>query len=289
MALRAAQPEPADGPPTAAAEMVPRPSPDASPSPGATLEPLPSPSVLPVEPPEPTVEPTPSPLPSPSPSPLPPLQVGIDTPGDGASLAATATDGEGRDAADVTVSAAVTGTGDGGAEVQWTSDRAPDRVLLTGASGQVLLWLSDPCTDTPHTLTATATDAAGRTATDSVQVTATESCPEQVAVDITAPADGATFAAQTDGSGRYVDIPVNADVTDPDVAWRWTSDLQPGTTLTGPGGGAVGQSGTVRIRLDDGNCPPGSTVTTTLGVQVERASDGATAADDAQPQVSCDP
>lgn len=285
-ALRSSTPEPSDGPPTAAGELVASPTPSPSPSPTATLQALPSASPVPVPSPEPTAtpEPTPSPsvtaAPSPSPQPSPtvaPLAVSVDRPAAGAVLPATAQDEQGRQAARVAVAATVTGGGDG-TGVVWRSDRAPDQVLLASAEGELLLWLSEPCTDTPHVLTVTAADEeTGAVATDTVEVLVDETCAPKLTVSITQPADGETF--QRNPADDTVTFEVAAEASDDDVTWVWTTDRAAGEPVL------EAQRGEITLTIDD--CTDSTSFR--LVVEVERASDGSTATHGITVNVDCVP
>jgi hypothetical protein len=254
---------------TAAAEPVTAPSPSTAASPSPT----PTPTLAPLDEDGPSTTPEPTDPPEPSPSPtIPaspePLTVAIEVPGSGDAFDATEQDAVGRQVARVPVAATV-----GGAEpatsVVWTSDLAPDAVLLDGSAGELLLWLDDPCQDTQHQLDVTATDATGRTATASVAVLARETCADPVAVEIIAPSGGTALAATATDAGFSVTFDVAAEPADDGLAWGWGVDT--GTLATSPDG----PTGPVQVILD--TCTEGQRLT--LRVNVERTADEATATD----------
>lgn len=275
-----------EGPPAVAAEPVPTPSPSPEPSPTTTLAPAP-PSPIQVAPPEPTVGPSPSPQPSPSPSPAPvQVTISVGAPSADARVVADRVDeATGREVGTVPVQAVVTTTPDAPVTVTWTSDLAPDTPLLTGASGEVELWLTTSCRDTTHQLTATATADSGETATSVVPVTMT--CPP-IEVTITEPEDGAEFRARPTNAStnrdtyeatfRVAATAGDSASNDGQLTWAWTSSEMEGVlleasegevTLTGEGcggdrvthvltafteGGDRNGSDTVQVVVDPPEC-----------------------------------
>lgn len=270
---------PTSGPATVAAEPVPSPTPEVTPSPTPTLDALGSPSAVPMASPEPTVPP-PSPTPAPTPT-TTVLTVTIDDPPSGATFAATTQDGQGRPAAVVPVIATVDGASDE-ASITWTSDLAPERDLLRAASGDLLLWLPDPCTDTRHTVTVTVTDPIDdRTAAASIVLELLETCEEPPQVVIEQPAAGQRFEADPPGDdgSRRVRVPVRASSRDTGLEWSWTVDG--GRVLAAPDGA----EGTLEFALDD--CTLEQSVL--VVVDVTRSADQATATDSVQIEVGCAP
>ena len=270
---------PTSGPATAAAEAVPSPSPDEEPTPTATLEPRPSPSIVPMASPEPTVPtsptPSPSPQPSPTPSPTPEptpsptvLAVTVDGPPSGSTFDATGQDGD-RQVATVPVAATVTGGSDG-TSVSWVSSVAPDDVLLEGTAGDVVLALQEPCVDTAHTLTVTATDdATGQTAQASVDVLLTETCEEPLMVEILAPSSGERIEGTRTRDGAHTaSVEVAANANDDDLEWTWsvTGATLVGDPLKSPGG-------TLQLRIE--GCTLEQDVS--ISVEVLRPADESTA------------
>lgn len=281
-ALRGSDVVPTAGTATAAAEPVPSPTPEVDPSPTPTLDALASPSEVPMASPEPTVPaPTPSPSPTPTPDPTPTtsvLTVAIDDPASGAAFAATTQDAAGRPAAVVPVVATVSGASED-ASIVWTSDLAPDRTLLTSASGDLLLWLPDPCTDAQHVVTVTVTDPVDdQTAAASIPVQLLETCEEPPEVTIEAPER--VEAGPPDGDGtRRVSVPVRATSQDTELEWSWS--VEGGTLVAAPSGA----EGTVEFDIQ--GCTIEQVVT--LRVDVTRTADQATAEDTAQVTVECPP
>lgn len=267
---------PTSGPATAAAEMVPSPSPDSDPTPGATLEPRPSPSIVPMASPEPTVptSPTPSPSPQPSPSPSPSpqptpsptaLAVTIDGPPAGSTFAATGQDGD-RQVATVPVTATVTG-GSQETTVTWVSSLAPDDVLLQGAAGDVVLALQEPCSETFHTLTVTASDGvSGQTARASGDVLVTDTCEDPLTVTINEPSGG-EFEGTPTGGAHTASIPVEASANDGDLDWIWSVS---GADLNNS---PKGPNGVLDLRIE--GCTVDREVT--IMVEARRPADDSTA------------
>ena len=117
--------------------------------------------------------------------------VGVTAPANGAIVSGNA----------VTVSATASDD-DGVDQVEFFAGGVSVGVDSNGADGWSVSWNSTGGPDGPLTLTATATDTVGQTASDSVDVTVDNLGP---AVSITAPADGATVAGV---------VGVSADATD---------------------------------------------------------------------------
>jgi hypothetical protein len=180
------------------------------------------------------------------------VAISIEEPAADARVVADRVDEEtGREVGTVPVQAIVTTSPDTPVTVTWTSDLAPDTPLLAGATGEVELWLSESCRDTPHQLTATATADSGETATAAVPVTMT--CP--LDVTITNPEDGAQFEARptappANGETYETTFRVAAagdtGSNDGELTWAWTSSEMDGVlldasqgdiTLTGEGCG----------------------------------------------------
>lgn len=270
---------PTSGPATVAAEPVPSPTPEVTPTPTPTLDALASPSAVPMASPEPTVPP-----PSPSPTPAPTattavLTVTIDDPPSGAAFAATTQDGQGRPAAVVPVVATVDGASDE-ASIIWTSDLAPERDLLRAETGDLLLWLPDPCTSADHVVTATVTDPVdGRTAAASITVPVLETCEEPLTVRIDEPGPDTTITAVPNADGSYTatfDMAASAEGTG--LEWLWSTD-------TGDLRGDLAErSGTLELVLQ--SCPDASDPPV-LRVLVTRAADDADAEASTELRIAC--
>jgi hypothetical protein len=108
-----------------------------------------------------------------------PPSVSITNPGNGATVSGTF---------DITANA---GDDNGVDQVEFFVDGGSIGTDTNGADGWSVTWNSTSVTDGGHTISATATDTASQTASDSIGVTA-DNVDEPPSVSITNPADGAT-------------------------------------------------------------------------------------------------
>ncbi len=129
-------------------------------------------------------------------------------------------------------------------EIAWRSSVRPDAVLLSTLTGQVMLSLSAPCTDTVHGLTITVTDPeTDAVSSDSVSVLVEHDCPPPPTVRVTAPADGTTVTSTGVGLDRRrnadVAVASSSDTDDGSFRYRWSSDRAPTTLLLDAASGTV--------------------------------------------------
>ncbi len=129
-----------------------------------------------------------------------------------------------------------------------------------------------------HAVTVTAVNSSGLSASSSVMITIVPPTPGAPTVSIDSPLDGAGFQATNgDTQGDYVDIPFQAQASDPQgkaLVYSWDDTVQEGTSSHSSFGISQALSPTLRLYVHETNC---GLAVHTLVLNVSNGSAAATA------------